>query len=570
MAANAKEIIQTWDRLNNAAATFKYRWELLAKYIQPTRTSMWSPEQELSGQSQTNDLYDSTGVTVAETFASFIFGNVINPATKWRRLAIRDKQLMALDDVREWLDECNDLMMAAVGASNFYLQAYEMLIDYGGFGTGCKLIEEKGQDKNQRAAAGFRGFSYTTTQIGHFFIDENANHEVDTLYRSFFLSAAAIEREFPNGSYSDGLKQALTREREKRFQIIHAIYPRPYEEQKSKAARDMPWASCWVEKEAKAGAGVLRESGYPEFPAVVPRYQQSVNEVFGRSPGFTALPDMLTLNNVKRKSFESWDMAIWPPVLGRSDSDVSVLQLTPKGYTTVKTPPGMSPNQVLQHFETGTKWDITQLKEEELRKSIEGVYHMDAIKSLLSLEREMTATEYVKRLELVHKLLGPVWGRMTHEWLNRQTDREFNMMMERGALPSPPDSLIEAATQAAATGNDAGIKIDVEYEGPLAKAQRSGEVESVMFFVQDVGILAALDENVKDWVDTDKTAKLISEIRGVPGVALRSDDEVAALREGRRQAQEEQTMKEDLMGAADAANKLAPVIKAAQETGQAI
>ena len=65
---------------------------------------------------------------------------------------------------------------------------------------------------------------------------------------------------------------ALTREREKRFQIIHAIYPRPYEEQKSKAARDMPWASCWVEKEAKAGAGVLRESGYPEFPAVVPRY----------------------------------------------------------------------------------------------------------------------------------------------------------------------------------------------------------------------------------------------------------------------------------------------------------
>jgi hypothetical protein len=162
----------------------------------------------------------------------------------------------------------------------------------------------------------------------------------------------------------------------------------------------------------------------------------------------------------------------------------------------------------------------------------------------------MTAYEYSQKLALVMQLMGPMWGRLQNEYLNRIADICFEIMYEQGALPPPPQALLESQED---------VDIDVEYEGPLAKAQRSGELEAIMGYAQDTAVIAQFDPRAVDRFDSDEALKIIAEVRGTPAKVVRSDDQVLAIRDARRQAQEQETMKEDLMATTEAAKNLAPL-----------
>ncbi len=51
----------------------------------------------------------------------------------------------------------------------------------------------------------------------------------------------------------------------------------------------MPFASCYIEPDNKHE---ISQSGFNEFPYVVPRYLKASFEIYGRSPAMTALPDV--------------------------------------------------------------------------------------------------------------------------------------------------------------------------------------------------------------------------------------------------------------------------------------
>ena len=66
------------------------------------------------------------------------------------------------------------------------------------------------------------------------------------------------------------------------IQFIQVRTPMGYDNNKN-----MDFVSCHVHE--KSGT-LLRESGFKEFPYVVPRYlKSSSNEVYGRSPAMNAL-----------------------------------------------------------------------------------------------------------------------------------------------------------------------------------------------------------------------------------------------------------------------------------------
>ena len=89
---------------------------------------------------------------------------------------------------------------------------------------------------------------------------------------------------------------------------------------------------------------------------------------------------------------------------------------------------------------------------------------------------QMTATEVIQRNEEKMRLLGPVLGRLQSELLKPLIDRVFAILLRNNMLPQAPEFL-------------SGRDIEIEYVSPLAKAQKSSELQSIMRAIEILGSL---------------------------------------------------------------------------------
>jgi hypothetical protein len=154
----------------------------------------------------------------------------------------------------------------------------------------------------------------------------------------------------------------------------------------------------------------------------------------------------------------------------------------------------------------------------------------------------------------MQRLLGPTLGRLESELLNPIIERCFNMMLRSGAFPRPPQNIVEFSRK------KHGL-IDIEYEGPLARAQRSQELVAIQKFNDTMAPMASLHPEVMDVVDDDMVARKVARVSGFPSDCLRSEVAVADIRQKRLAAQEKQNQLEEMSTMADAAGKAAPVLQ---------
>jgi len=556
MPIHGPDIIAQYNRKKQGEwAAHAPRWEQMAPYLAPSRVGILT-QATPGATKQTTGVYDSTTLLAAETLAMFIAGHTINPAQRWFDYRLRDERIGALDEVQEWMQECRDLTLTRVASSPFYGEAPEALVDYGGFGTGFLLCEEAPQPVN-RVVSGFRGFYFHAEKTGRFLIDEGPDGLVDTAFREFTLTARRAHDQWPPGHdrhTGHGVSEAIQRavregQPDRTFQFLHAIYPRPKAD-RSAGARGMPWMSVWLEIAAKH---IVHESGYQSFPAAVPRYHKTPGEVYGRGRGDIAFPDTWTLNTAKRMGFEDWALKIRPPIFTRSDSVIGSLRITPAGWNSINTH-GMPIRDVAMPWETGSRPEVSQIKEDELRRSIREIFYVDAIRQLLQVEKsEMTAFEFAKKLELLFRLLGPVYGRMEWEFLHRVVDTTFALQLEAGALPPPPPAVFESDGQ-----------IDIAFQNPILRAQRAGDAEALVLAISDLAPLAQQFPQMLDRLDTDAMVSGLLTLRGVPAKWQRNDTQMQQLRAERAKVDQQENALAQAEQAASAAGKAAPMLKMMQ------
>jgi head-to-tail connecting protein len=545
MAANGREICQRFDKLKQRRGNHDARWERMAPFLSPSRVGVTGALAP--GDRQTRGVFDSTTMMAAELMAMFVAGHIINPSQQWLGYYMAPGTEDD-DSIMEWLEECRDLTLRRLSASLYYAEGPESLIDWAGFGTGFLLTEEAPQPVN-RTIKGFRGFYFCAEKTGRFIIEEGSDGLVDTAFREYELSARAIRDRWPDAMLPENITKSLASgEQDKPYKIIHGVYPRPKGEQNSYAANGMPWASCWIDYESKT---VLHESGYRIFPAAVPRYHRTPGEVYGRGRGDLAFPDTWTLNTAKRMGLEDWALKIRPPILHGHDSVIGNLKLVPGGPTSVNTH-GRPIKDSIMPFETGSHPEVSQIKEEELRKSIRTIFYVDQILALLEVSKsEMTAFEFARKIQLLFRIIGPVYGRLEWEYLHRTADIVFDLQYAAGAFPPPPPAVEQT------TGD-----IGVQFQNPIAKAQREGDADALTMALNDLAPLAQMFPQTLDRLDPDLTANGIMDIRGVPSKWQRSDAQLAELRAARQKQDETDLELERVEQAAGAAGKAAPMLKA--------
>lgn len=509
------------DALASDRGTWEVNWQEILDYVMPRKADVVTLRTK--GEKRTEVLFDSTAITANNLLAASLQGTLTSPSLPWFSVKLRDEVLNENREVQLWLEDTAKRMYDTFNETNFNTEVHEMYLDICSIGTAALFVEEgnKGFDTD--------GIHFNTLHIAEYYIQENINGKVDTLYRKYKLTARQAVQEFGEKNVGEKILQAAKEKPDQKFNFIHAVEPtEDYKRATGKTSTKLPFHSCHVCEEDKM---VVRTGGYNEFPYLVPRWSKATGEIFGRSPSYNALPDIKTLNKAVEIGLKAWAKAIDPPLLVQDDGVVGRVRMTPAGITVIRNDGAVKPLQI------GSNWQITDMKENQLRTAIRQAYYSDQLQ--LQEGPQMTATEVQVRYELMQRLLGPTLGRFQSEFLNPLIERVFGIMYRAGALMPEPDII-------------RGSKIDVEYLGPLARSQRMEEAVSIERLYQLAMNIAQVDPAIMDNINHDEAIRLRGNLLGVPKTVLRGKDEVEEMRNARAEQQQMAAMAQEQQAQAQA------------------
>ena len=327
---------------------------------------------------------------------------------------------------------------------------------------------------------------FSTRHIDEVYIAENDKGRIDTIYRRFKLSARAIVQKFGDKVSQDILTMAK-KDPYQEIEIIHAVYPRTDFNPNKKDKKNMPFESVYMEYKNK---NELSVSGFKEFPFVVPRYLKASHEMYGRSPAMTALPDVKMLNEMSKTTIKAAQKQVDPPLLVPDDGFLLPVRTVPGGLNFYRS----GTRDRIEPLNIGANNPLGLNMEEQRRDAIRAVFYVNQLNDARWSTNDSNRS--YPRNEEKMRLLGPVLGRLQSELLKPLIDRVFNILLRNNQLPPAPEFL-------------SGQDIEIEYVSPLAKAQKSTELQSIMRAIEILGSLANVAP-VFDYVNFDNLVKHVS------------------------------------------------------------
>ena len=540
--------MRRYDQLVVDQGNFRSTWQDLAEFFTPYKANI--TVQSSPGTRKTQRLFDSTGVVAASTLSSQMLGSLANAAQDWYSIAIRQRQLNTLKRVRDWCEEVTSVSLSALAASNFYTELSEVFVDLPIFAIGGLYIEERDPVGPNR----WGGMQYTGQVIGQYVCAENREGRIDTVFRKFTLPAREVVAR-RGWTPSDAVTRLAKPDAkpDEAIEILHAVYPREDGDRTGRrGGQRMPFASCYLEAKTRH---VLAEGGYEEFPYAIARWSKDSQSVYGWAPGSIAYPDVRTLNRYVELDLGARGKAVDPPLMMRHQSVLGSLSLEPASVSVIDADGPLGDS--IMPLESKARFDVSMEGLQRLESKIDKVFYGPLMRDL---DRQKTATEAHIIADEVMRLLGPAAARMQRELLSHAIERTLAIMFRAGELPPPPEALLQAGFRP---------DLDIIYEGPLARAQRSRDLIAIQRKNQWLVEIAAFDPNraatLADNYDWDAEARHVAEVVGYPSDLVHDEDAVTRLREQRAQAQAQAAKLQMIAVAAEAAGKAAPMVKAVSD-----
>lgn len=519
-----------WGALKTERSSWLSHWKEISDYLLP-RSGRYFVQDRDRGQRRHNNIYDSTGTRALRVLAAGMMAGMTSPARPWFRLGTADPELMKFAPVKMWLNDVTRTMSTVFQKSNTYRSLHSMYEELGAFGTGAAIVLPDYKNVIHH---------YPLT-IGEYCIATDYQGNVNTLYREFQKTVHELVGEFGIENCSNTVKNLYDRgSLDQWVTILHSIEPRSDRDARKRDGKNMPWSSCYFEIGAQEGK-YLSESGFKEFPAVVPRWATAGGDIYGNSPGMEALGDIKQLQHEQLRKAQGIDYKTKPPLQVPTSMKNRDVETLPGGISFVDA---SSPHGGIRTaFETNL--DLSHLLEDirDVRGRIQGSFYADLFLMLANqTDARMTATEVAERHEEKLLMLGPVLERLHNELLDPLIETTFSRMIEAGVVPPPPPEL-------------EGQDINVDFVSMLAQAQRAIGTNSVDRFVGNLGQIASFKPDVLDKFDSDKWADSYSDMLGVDPELIVPSDRVALIRQARaKSAQDAQQQEQMATGAQTAKN----------------
>ncbi len=547
MTNPVQDVLDRHKRLADGRRLWESHWQELAEYLLPRRADF--TRASAPGAKRTEKQFDAVPMQAARGLAAALDGMLKPKTQRWFALRADDDALNEAHEVKLWLRQAEDRLFQAFYApgSRFLQRSAEVDLDLVVFGTGVMFIGERGDAD---------GLSFQSLHLGDTFIAENADGEIDTVFRRLRLTARQAAQKFGADAIGEKTREALERDRQDdRFEFLQAVMPRTERDPEREDGPNMAFASLVVDVGSEHLVG---EGGFEEFPFVIPRWDTATGEVYGRSPGMLALPDVKTLNQMAKTILEAGHKVVNPPLLVPNDGIGS----NPRTF-----PGGVTPFDAGLLLQTGGRPPITPLitganipmgreMQNDMRAQVWGAFFRNVLQLPFD-GPQMTATEILERKAEFMRVIGPTFGRLEADYTGPMVERAFQLMMRAGAFAEPPELL-------------RGADIRFEYASPIAKAQKQIDAAAMAKTVQDLVPLVAQNPAILDNFDDDLVAREIAEANGLPQHWIRAADTVQALRAERAGAAQAEAMAGDLERLAQGAATLGKVPAIGDALGAAV
>ena len=526
-------------------------FEDVATYISPRRLGFVGIRTP--GEKRLSRLYDSTGIQANQLLASGLHGMATNPASKWFTLRIlgeridqpdgKSTDINEIPHIRKWTSDVEHLLWQRLyqPGTNFASSLDESYLDLGAFGTAIIFAGQKDDGS----------LLFQCRTLAECLIDENADGFVDTVDRKFEMTVRQMVQ-LASKALSEDIRWDLPKrihdladagKYDDKIWVIHSVHPREEYNPDSKLdQKDMPYRSVYFTTE---DAHVLQEGGFPEFPYLVPRWSKVPGEVYGRSPGMTALPDVKMLQAKELTYIKALQKNADPPMWLRDDGVVGATRSVPGGINYWRG----DPNQGVMMMPTNIQ-GLSALVESQqmLRDRIRNIFHVDVLQMVD--QREMTLGEARMRMMERMRLMGPVVGRLEAELLGPLIARVIGILSRQSLLPPAPEEIQDK-------------EYSVEFVSPLATAQKQEEMGGIMAALQPLSVLGPeiAMKALSRKVNLDRFVDHLWDINHLDPDLLNTDEEIAAQDQQEQGMMAAQMMQQGGVPAADMMQKGAGAVK---------
>jgi hypothetical protein len=538
------ELMSRFEQLKSIRRPFELLWdeeiEFAAYTMRPVR--YYQNYQWQQGTRTGTTVYDGTALSAINLMADGFQGYIVGRPLKWFSLRLphkisfsrvsllrqfNGKRLDQVPEVREWLNQKEEVMYSAFQRSNFYDILGRWIRDCAVIGTSWLYSEE---DLN----AGM--VSFQVLHPRQCFIAENVYGKVDTIFRKYRLNLRQMVQKWGMECLDIQQKKRYEKSPYDEVDIVHAIYPRDEIEMYQAAPgkylpkmdkKNKPYASVWMQENKKDK--FLEESGFSMLPIQTWRWELNTGEIYGYGPCAEALVDIITANQIAKDLMIASQLAAMP-MYNVPEEMRGMVNVRPKAFNYFK-----DPARVISQIDNRANVPIAKDREEMIKNTIKEKFHVDFFMMLTRAafdKVELTATQVMEMMGEKAAVLGAKIGRFESEGLDQVIDRVDMIETEAGRMPPPPQVLQEFQ----------GREINVDYVGPLAQTQKA------LFRRQ--GATAAL-ESVRPWlemfpksgvvINSDVVVRdLLEDTDSFPSNAIRSEEEVAEIEKQEQMDQQKQ------------------------------
>ena len=509
-----EQCAKRWEALKSERSSWMDHWEQISRVLLP-RAGRFLVTDNNRGDKRHNKILDNTGTRALRTLSGGMMAGMTSPARPWFRLTTRDARLDETYEVKQWTSRVTALMQMIFNRSNVYRALQSAYEELGAFGTTATIMLDDFDSV----------IHCMPLTIGEFAIATGSRSQINTLYREFRMTVAALVEEFGYENVCRSTQQLYDKGRvDDWVTVINAIEPRKVRDPHRKNALNMPYRSVYFEANGRRDS-LLRESGYRHFPVLAARWSVTGGDIYGTSPGMEALGDLRQLQQEQLYKGKAIAYQADPPVIVPADLRNQEDNLVPGGVVYLDTP--SQAQGVRSSYEVPLQLQYLLADIQDVRDRVDQAFYKDIFMMIAGSQNDrMTATEVAERHEEKMLMLGPVLERLNAELLDPLITMTFDRMVLSDLLPPIPDAL-------------QGVELNVDFVSILAQAQRAISTNAIDRFTQNLGQLVAIKPELVDKFDADYWADYYADALGIDPQLIVPNSRVAVIRQSRAQQQQQ-------------------------------
>lgn len=510
-------------------ACFDSLWQDLAVVCMP-RKQPQKKDNTIPDITDTEEQLDTTAMQSNQTLAAGQMAHITPMGgAEWFRLE-PPRELQDVPAAVRWYSDLTVTIQRALANSNFYNEAHEHYLDRGAFGIAAMECV---------AGPAGQGVHFRNFHIGTYSVAENHFGKICKIVRRYKLTALQAVGLFGKEMLDESIIKAYDKGTSDKFEFVHYIRPNNNHNPENLFSKQYEsFDVCWHGEKA-----VIKKGGYHEFPCAVSRWQKWGEESpYGWSPALYALPPSRQANHLETLGDLLAENAAFPRMILPATMKGEI-DLRPGGASYFDASMGAA--EMPREWLTSGRYDILEARLDRKKQAIEQAFFVQLFELITQKQKNMTAYEVGQLVSEKGALFHPIFVRAVVEFLTPIILRVYAILARQpGALPPPPPEVI--------TQGPAGPELpdpEVQYISPLALAITQTQLSGLPNVIQQIAMIGQVDPTVYDSVAVDQIYPTLARAQGLPEKLIRTPEEVAAIQQGRAQAQQ-MAQAEQMAGAA--------------------